>query len=176
METSKAENVVEKVEDSKKTVQQQKESEEVVQFSDPLEDDMNVASETMEMPYEETRAETFPMEEDLNAPLGENVYHNTPDDRSFDVSEDLNAPFGDFEMPTENRVEDDLNTPLTDDVSYNDSYDMPEEDLNAPFGDNATIPSREEDLGLNLPDIDSIKEDVSATINNENDDDDIWKF
>ena len=53
---------------------------------------------------------------------------------------------------------------------------MPEEDLNVPFGDNAEISSKEEDFGLNLPDIDSIKEDVSATINSENDDDDIWKF
>lgn len=175
-ETSKVENTMEAVETPKELVKQvEKEPTEEVQFRDPLADDMNVASEALETPYEESKTEILPIEEDLNAPLEENISYNVPENRSFDVSEDLNAPFGDFEIPTERIVEENLNVPLTDDNSYNASYNIAEEDLNVPFGD-IVKNSKEEDFGLNLPDIDSIKEDVSATANSENDDDDIWKF
>ncbi len=176
VETSEAEKKAYEFEAPERIIKPiEKEPEEVVQFRDPLTDDMNVSSKTLEVPYEENRVEAFP-EEDLNVPIGENNSYDVPDTGTFEVAEDLNAPFGDFEIPSENVVEENLNVPLTEDVSYNSSYNMPEEDLNVPFGDNAEISSKEEDFGLNLPDIDSIKEDVSATINSENDDDDIWKF
>lgn len=175
-ETLKSENPVEEFEAPKESVKPvEKDIKEEVQFRDPLADDMNVASDALEMPYEEVGTETLPIEEDLNAPLGENISYNVPEERSFDVSEDLSAPFGDFEIPTDNAVEENLDVPLTDDNSYNTSYNMAEEDLNVPFGDISET-QKEEDLGLNLPDIDSIKEDVNTTVNSENDDDDIWKF
>ncbi len=175
-ETSKVENTMEAVETPKELLKQvEKEPTEEVQFRDPLADDMNVASEVLETPYEESKTEILPIEEDLNAPLEENISYRVPENRSIDVSEDLNAPFGDFEIPTERSAEENFNVPLTDDNSYNTSYNIAEEDLNVPFGD-VVKDSKEEDFGLNLPDIDSIKEDVSTTTNSENDDDDIWKF
>ncbi|MCI9234334.1 MAG: hypothetical protein HFH08_07115 [Bacilli bacterium] len=146
---------------------------ETVHFRDPLADDMNVSSEVLKSTYEEpAREEVLTINDDLNAPFGESSY-NMPNESSFEASEDLNAPFGDFAIPSEN-IEEDLNVPLTE-TSHNTSYNMADEDLNVPFGDNAEIPARE-DFDLNLPDIDSIKEDINTTVNNENDDDDIWKF
>lgn len=152
--------------------------EETVHFSDPLTDDMNVASDVLETPYQDGE-EVLSVEEDLNTPFGESSSENAAAQNSFDTFEDLNAPFGDFELPKESPVEENLNAPLEEAPvreAPNDtlSYEMPEEDLNVPFGDNEEIKTREE-FNLNLPDIDSIKEEVNTTSNNDSDDD-IWKF
>lgn len=48
-----------------------------------------------------------------------------------------------------------------------------EEDLNAPFGDSPIL--RKNNLDFELPELDSIKQDVNAS-NIDDDDDDIWKF
>lgn len=171
---SKFEEPMETFETPNRNIEQvEKRVEKAVQFSDPLADDMNVASETLEKPYQETRS--FPIEEDLNVPFGENASYNASSENSFDVAEDLNAPFGDLRHAAESVEEENLNVPLTDELSYDSSYDMPAEDLNAPFGDNVEVSTRDS-FNLDLPDIDSIKEDVNTTIDNENDDDDIWKF
>ena len=77
-----------------------------------------------------------------------------------EVSEDLNAPFGDMEIT----AQEDLNMPL-------ETTKM-EEDLNVPFGENSTVSS--ESFNIDLPDIDSIKEDVNEI--GETEEDDIWKF
>lgn len=134
-----------------------------VQFGEPLADDMEVSAETsMEAP------EITPMEEDLNVPFGESVEVSEPE---ATVTEDLNAPFGD-EVAENAEAEslDSLNHPSSENM------ELPvEEDLNAPFGDDFTEPSND-DVSLDLPDIDTVKEDVTTNDESKSDDDDIWKF
>ena len=82
------------------------------------------------------------------------------------------------------KVEEDLNVPFGDDItfesdSFNDAFESTnlensvEEDLNVPFGDD--IKESSEEINIELPDIDSVKEDVATSEENSSDDD-IWKF
>ncbi len=147
---------------------------EEVQFTDPLTDDMEISNDILETPYEQSNNEVLSVEEDLNTPFGEPIAYNEPPIES-ETLEDLNAPFGDFATTNESNIEENLNVPLTDHSYETSSYEMNQEDLNAPFGDELKYPTREE-FNLDLPDIDSIKEDINTEAIDKNDDDDIWKF
>lgn len=168
--------------------------EEGPQFDDPITDDMTVFDNTSEV------QESL---EDLNVPFGEEVASNSEEDLrapldseytdevpTVETSEDLTAPFGDtavedLNVPlgdaqeTESVAadmfpEEDLNVPFGEEVAQNSEV-ISEEDLNVPFGDTESE-LKKDDFNLDLPDIDSVKDDVNIDANVEDEDDDIWKF
>lgn len=102
--------------------------------------------------------------EDLNAPFGDSY-----SSQGVQREEDLNVPFGDLEVPKKSY--DDYSE--TNYSSMNDSSTTME-DLNVPFGDYQPQKA-DSHFDMELPDIDSIKEDVSKN-SSEVEEDDIWKF
>ena len=86
------------------------------------------------------------------------------------MEEDLNVPFGDRPV---SRYERESSNDFRMSSNERPSKKYMEEDLNVPFGN--TSSSRKSNLDFDLPELDSIKKDVSST-SGIDDDDDIWKF
>ena len=123
------------------------------------------------------------VEEDLNAPFGDRPVSRYDRESSNDLrmssnekpskkymEEDLNVPFGDRPV---SRYERESSNDFRMSSNERPSKKYMEEDLNVPFGN--TSSSRKSNLDFDLPELDSIKKDVSST-SGIDDDDDIWKF
>lgn len=110
----------------------------------------------------------------------------TPNASSLDQEWNLSSNNSEEENKVKASIEKDLNVPLSDTrktEEISEEFNMPdpekspvikriEEDLNAPFGDTVQE-SKSSEANLNLPDIDSVKEEVPFSNEAE---DDIWKF
>ena len=182
LEEKSAEKVEEKIESKPEEVvlkeEVEKKEPEGIVFDNPFEEkviEKKPKEEDLNVPLEKVSRK--PISEDLNAPL-------VDEKKVAPFEEDLNVPFGDMEVASvpqkkvpERRVskKEELDVPLEKEVPVrkpSKKITPIEEDLNAPFGDVTEF--QKGSIDLELPEIDSIKEEVKASDNDI--EEDIWKF
>lgn len=125
-------------------------------FNEPLMDDMKIASQDEAIEFDPVQQETMTYQKESNSVLPE----ETKED-NFDLS---------FDAP----IVDDGSSKEDNTFHTTTGFNL-DEDLNVPFGDDAKV-SIHDDMNLDLPDIDSVKQEVNSTKNDDEEDDDIWKF
>lgn len=146
---------------SSETVTETLPLDEALENSETKEENINVKTNTEEILFQEPLKDNMEIASENQSIKFESVPNETThQEDNFDLS---------FDTPTVEQTPKEEKT-FSDTTGFN-----LDEDLNVPFGDDAKV-SIHDNMNLDLPDIDSVKQEVNNTKDEDVEDDDIWKF